>query len=27
KGVGEQKRAKYGRLFLQEIQAYAGVSD
>ncbi|MCY8418192.1 DNA helicase RecQ, partial [Bacillus spizizenii] len=23
KGVGEQKRAKYGRLFLQEIQAYA----
>ncbi|MCY9406265.1 DNA helicase RecQ, partial [Bacillus spizizenii] len=26
KGVGEQKRAKYGRLFLQEIQAYAGVS-
>ncbi|MDO3662698.1 DNA helicase RecQ [Bacillus sp. C28GYM-DRY-1] len=27
KGVGEQKRAKYGRLFLQEIQAYAGMSD
>ncbi|MCY7975635.1 DNA helicase RecQ [Bacillus inaquosorum] len=27
KGVGEQKRAKYGRLFLQEIQAYAGMTD
>ncbi|MBU8707923.1 DNA helicase RecQ [Bacillus subtilis] len=27
KGVGEQKRAKYGRLFLQEIQAYARMTD
>ncbi|PJZ01205.1 DNA helicase RecQ [Bacillus vallismortis] len=27
KGVGEQKRVKYGRLFLQEIQAYARVTD
>ncbi|WP_412094316.1 hypothetical protein, partial [Bacillus atrophaeus] len=22
KGVGEQKRVKYGKLFLEEIQAY-----
>ncbi|MGG1228498.1 DNA helicase RecQ [Bacillus halotolerans] len=27
KGVGEQKRAKYGRLFLEEIQAYVQVTD
>ncbi|MBU8750025.1 DNA helicase RecQ [Bacillus subtilis] len=27
KGVGEQKRAKYGRIFLQEIQAYARMTD
>ncbi len=27
KGVGEQKRAKYGQLFLQEIQAYARMTD
>ncbi|QNH41787.1 DNA helicase RecQ [Bacillus sp. PAMC26543] len=27
KGVGEQKRAKYGRLFLEEIQAYVLVTD
>ncbi|MEC1622154.1 DNA helicase RecQ [Bacillus mojavensis] len=26
KGVGEQKRAKYGRLFLEEIQAYVQVT-